>query len=70
MDADAYLSGHGGARYMEMALFVQAELQVLWQDFDCTAYEQQFPEAGFVPNLFVIDALLNCGRDVIRMVSP
>ena len=67
--ADAYLSGPGGARYMEMSLFEQAELQVLWQDFDCTAYEQQFPEAGFVPNLFVIDALLNCGRDVIRMVS-
>ena len=67
--ADAYLSGPGGAHYMEMALFEEAGLQVLWQNFDCPAYEQQFPEAGFVPNLSVIDALLNCGRDVVPLVN-
>ena len=40
--ADAYLSGPGGARYLEMALFEQAGVPVLWQDFACPAYEQQF----------------------------
>ena len=49
---------------MEMPLFEQAGIQVLWQDFQCPVYEQQFPEAGFVPNLSVIDALLNCGQDL------
>jgi hypothetical protein len=65
--ADAYLSGPGGARYMEMALFEEAGLQVLWQDFDCPVYEQQFPETGFVPDLSVIDALLNCGPDLVPL---
>jgi len=69
VQADAYLSGPGGARYMEMALFEEAELKVMWQNFDCPAYEQQFPRAGFVPNLSVIDAILNCGKDVIPMVN-
>jgi len=67
--ADAYLSGPGGARYMEMNLFQEAGVQVLWQDYSCVAYEQQFPAAGFVPNLSVIDALFNCGRDLTSMVS-
>jgi hypothetical protein len=67
--ADSYLSGPGGARYMEMALFEEAGLQVLWQSFDCPTYEQQFPKAGFVPNLSVIDAILNCGRDVVPLVN-
>jgi hypothetical protein len=42
---------------------------VLWQDFHCPTYEQQFPVAGFVPDLSVIDAVLNCGRDVIPLVN-
>ena len=68
VDADAYLSGPGGARYMEMDLFEKAGIKVLWQNFESPTYEQQFSEAGFVPNLSVIDALLNCGREVIHMV--
>jgi hypothetical protein len=67
--ADAYISGPGGARYMEMALFEEAGLQVLWQNFDCPTYQQQFPKAGFVPNLSVIDAILNCGRDAVPLVN-
>lgn len=67
--ADAYLSGPGGKNYMEMPLFEQAGIQVIWQDFKCPVYEQQFPEAGFVPNLSVVDAVLNCGQDAIAMVN-
>jgi len=67
--ADAYLSGPGGKNYMEMPLFEQAGIQVLWQDFKCPVYEQQFPDAGFIPNLSVVDALLNCGQDVAAMVK-
>lgn len=67
--ADAYLSGPGGARYMQMGLFEDSGLQVLWQDFSCPAYEQQFPEAGFMPNLSVVDALLNCGPDIASLVN-
>ncbi len=68
--ADAYLSGPGGSQYMELGLFEEADMRVLWQDFACPEYEQQFPAAGFVPNLSVIDALLNCGHDAARLVKP
>lgn len=69
VDADAYLSGPGGSLYMETALFEEAGLQVLWQDVSCPVYEQQFPETGFVPNLSIIDALFNCGRDAVTFVN-
>lgn len=69
LGADAYLSGPGGARYMEMPLFEQAGIQVIWQEFTCPVYEQQFPQVGFVPNLSVVDALLNCGEHTACLVK-
>jgi hypothetical protein len=66
---DVYFSGPGGANYMEMPLFDDAGIQVRWQDFKPPTYEQQFPDAGFIPNLSVVDALLNCGPDVTKMVK-
>jgi hypothetical protein len=67
--ADAYLSGPGGVNYMEPRLFEEAGIRVLWQDFACPTYEQQFLNRGFVPNLSVIDAVLNCGRDAVHLVN-
>ena len=69
MGADAYLSGPGGANYMELPLFEKAGIQVLWQDYKCPTYEQQFPAAGFVPDLSMLDALLNCGSETARIVK-
>ena len=67
--ADAYLSGPGGANYMELSLFERACIRVLWQKFKCRPYVQQYPETGFVPNLSVIDALLNCGPEVACLAT-
>lgn len=63
LKADAYLSGPGGKRYMDLAAFEVAGIDVLWQQFTPPVYEQLFPDVGFIPNLSVVDALLNCGPE-------
>jgi hypothetical protein len=61
VDAHTYLSGTGGKRYMELAEFKDADIQVRWQDFCFPTYDQLFPELGFIPNLSILDTLLCCG---------
>jgi hypothetical protein len=61
--ADTYLSGPGGRDYMDLALFEAAEIKVLWQDFQPPTYPQLFPEAGFIPNLSILDVLFCCGPE-------
>lgn len=59
--ADAYLSGPGGRRYMELDKFDAAGIRVLWQDVPSPVYQQLFPEAGFIADLSVVDVLFCCG---------
>jgi hypothetical protein len=61
--ADTYLSGLGGRDYMDLALFDAARVQVVWQEFSPPCYPQLFPEAGFLPNLSIIDVLFCCGSE-------
>jgi hypothetical protein len=59
--ADHYVSGPGGRRYMDLDVFRDAGVGVIWQDYTSPVYEQVFPEAGFVPDLSVADALFCSG---------
>jgi hypothetical protein len=59
--ADTYLSGPGGRRYMNLATFEAADIDVLWQEFTYPSYPQIFPELDFVPNLSIVDTLFCCG---------
>jgi hypothetical protein len=67
--ADAYLSGPGGRSYLELPLFEAAGIDVLWQEFTHPVYEQVQPEAGFIPNLSVVDALFACGPGVVSLLE-
>lgn len=67
--ADCYLSGPGGANYMDLEAFAAAGVQVRWQEFASPVYEQVFPQAGFIPNLAVVDALFCCGPDTARFLD-
>jgi hypothetical protein len=62
--ADRYISGPGGKRYIDQDLFEAAGIEVLWQEFESPQYIQPFPQAGFAPDLSVVDALFSCGPDV------
>lgn len=69
LKADCYLSGPGGKRYMNLAAFEAAGVDVLWQQFTPPVYEQLFPDVGFMPNLSVVDALLNCGPETLEFLQ-
>lgn len=64
LGADAYLSGSGGSRgYLDVRRMNEGGVEVRWQRFRHPRYPQRYPHLGFVPNLGVIDLLLNCGPE-------
>jgi len=69
LNADTYLSGPGGKRYMEMELFERAGLTVKFQEFTSPVYAQQFADQGFLPNLSVLDALFCCGPEARALIG-
>lgn len=54
---DTYLSGPAGKDYMDVELFENAGIELLFQEFAHPVYKQQYD--GFVPNMSAIDALFN-----------
>lgn len=67
--ADAYLSGVGGRNYMDERLFSpHSEIKLLWQKFSASYYSQKYEP--FIPNLSIIDVLLNVGEfDLKNLLS-
>jgi len=60
--ADTYLSGVGGSRgYLEVQTLAKQGIRVQWHEYTHPIYPQQHGAIGFVPELSVIDLLLNCG---------
>lgn len=57
--ADIYLSGSGGKEYLGEAKFPASGIKLQFQEFHCPTYPQLWGE--FVPNLSVLDALMNVG---------
>ena len=57
--ADTYLSGSSGKNYMELDLFEEENLQIIYQDYHSPEYSQL--GIGFEPNMCILDLLLNHG---------
>ncbi len=58
----AYLTGAFAAdQYLDTALFDKAGIRLAVQEFQAPQYPQLYPEQGFIPELSVLDLLLNCG---------
>jgi len=62
--ADTYLSGSGAKAYLDEELFKKNDIKVIWQEFHHPVYQQRFGK--FVPNLSVIDALMNVGKKGLK----
>jgi hypothetical protein len=61
--ADRYLSGaYAGEQYLDTACLKAAGIRTVFQQWKCPPYPQLFPEAGFVPDLSILDLLLNQGE--------
>ena len=64
--AHRYLSGVGAKNYFDEQLYLDAGIEVIWQNFNHPVYKQQFQ--GFLPNLSSLDLLLNCGIEKSREI--
>jgi hypothetical protein len=58
--ASHYLSGKHGLDYLNPEIFVENNVEVIYQDFNCMPYEQINSET-FHPNMCILDVLFNVG---------
>lgn len=56
-----YLSGKGAAKYNDELIFKNAGIDLQYSIYNHTVYNQI--NGDFVPNLSIIDALMNCGAE-------
>ena len=66
LNADTYLSGQDGIKYMDLDRFRQNGIQVVIQDFNHPVYPQLF--GRFQSNMSVIDLLFNCGAGSLEKI--
>jgi hypothetical protein len=64
--ADTYLAGAGGQAYMDLSLWQEAGIQVVFQELHHPVYPQ--PYGPFLPALSAVDLLFNCGADGFNLV--
>jgi hypothetical protein len=67
LSGDVYLSGKDGAKYLEMELFKEEGIQVIFQDYHHPRYKQLYGD--FEPFLSIIDLLFNCGPDSLSILK-
>lgn len=65
--AGTYLSGSGGAKYMDVELFQAAGIKVVYTDFHHPVYRQQWGE--FIPGMSIVDLLFNEGEDSLKILK-
>lgn len=66
VNATTYFSGAGAASYLEPEKFANAGIELRFSTFAQEPYTQLFD--GYVPNLSVIDVIMNCGRRETRLM--
>ncbi len=62
--ANVYLSGPGGRRYLDEALFARSGIELRFVNYHSRPYPQLWGD--FVPGLSVVDMLFNCGLPAAR----
>jgi len=59
-NADEYFyGGTSGSAYMDLDAFKKANITTALQDWHCQVYSQQYKKVGFIPNLSIIDLVMN-----------
>lgn len=65
--ARRYLSGNAAQSYLDVELFAQHGVEVVWQNYQHPTYPQQHGQ--FVPYLSTLDLLLNCGDESASIIA-
>lgn len=69
LGATSYLTGAYAAEvYLESPLFEKEGIRLDFQHFECPEYAQLYPEAGFIPELSIVDLLFNCGPQSLEIL--
>ena len=67
VNADIYLSGQDGIKYMDLERFTSNGIQVIVQDYKHPVYQQMFK--GFESHMSVVDLLFNCGPESLDILT-
>ena len=68
LDADTYISGIGGKRYLDEKLFEKNKIIIKYQNYNPIRYLQHMSES-FIPNLSIIDLLANVGSESGKLLK-
>ncbi len=66
LGADTYLSGGAGRDYMDLTVFKDEGVDVVFQDFTHPSYAQLYGE--FTPFMSLLDILFNCGEKSLTIL--
>ncbi|MBU6392425.1 MAG: WbqC family protein, partial [Planctomycetes bacterium] len=66
VQADTYLSGKDGAKYMNLDAFAQAKIKVIFQDFRHPIYPQLYEK--FEPYMSIVDLLFNHNHNSLKII--
>ena len=67
LNADTYLSGELGINYLDVNIFKNENIQIIFEKFKHTQYIQKYLE--FIPNMSIIDLLFNEGENSINILK-
>jgi hypothetical protein len=67
LQVDTYLSGEFGRNYLDINLFQQENIKVIFEKFEHPTYDQTFD--GFVQNMSIIDLLFNEGQNAKNILK-
>lgn len=66
-EATHYLTGDAARDYLDPAAFENIGVKVVWQEYRHPEYPQG--DLAFVPYLSIVDLLLNCGPESLRILA-
>lgn len=66
-EATHYLTGDAARDYLDVAAFERIGVKVIWQEYRHPEYPQG--DKPFVPYLSIVDLLLNCGPESLRILA-
>jgi len=67
LNADTYLSGELGKNYLDVNIFKDKNIQIIYEKFEHPQYIQKYIE--FIPNMSIIDLLFNEGENSINILK-
>ena len=67
LKADTYLSGELGQNYLDLKLFENNQIKIIFEEFKHPTYSQM--NSKFLPNMSIIDLLFNEGDNSINILK-